>query len=125
MGPVESRTRSVLADGAKLFSFPGMASFTMQYEQEYLVLLLGEKPYPTRLKWSCLEGIPDLLGGRGWVKIGAVKNIGEPDTLHGYLTKCVKRMTAGYVAAILQKTGIVQASPGRPAQVRLNDDWDQ
>jgi hypothetical protein len=85
-----------------------------------IVLLLGEQEAWTPLSWECLEGIPLFLAGRDWVEIGTRFET-RPDlsTLDGYLKRCLKRATAGWVAAVLERAGVVEIDRGRPARVRL------
>ena len=88
-----------------------------------VVLLLGVGQARTRLSWSCLEGIPDFLRGRGWVPVGSVYDTaGSPGTLDGYLKGCVRRATAGWVAVLLEAADLVELDRGRPTQVRLAAD---
>jgi hypothetical protein len=85
-----------------------------------IVLLLGPKRAWTPLSWDCLEGIPGILHGRGWVRIGANRDVnGNPGTLDAYLKGCLKRQTADYVAVVLERAGIVELDRDAPARVRL------
>jgi hypothetical protein len=85
------------------------------------VLLLGVQRAWTPIRWSCLEGVPEFLRGRGWVPIGSVFAIeGSDDTLDGYLKTCLKRATAGWVAVVLERAGVVDIDRERPARVRLS-----
>jgi len=87
-----------------------------------LVLLLGKGRHRTRLSWRCLEGIPELLAGREWVKVGGTFSVeGEPDTLDGYLKGFVGVSTSRWVARVLEEAGIVEVDVGRPLRVRLSD----
>jgi hypothetical protein len=61
-----------------------------------------------------------FLGGKGWVEIGSRYEVGgKVGTLDGYLKRCVKRATAGWVAALLEAAGLVEVVRSRPAKVRL------
>lgn len=85
-----------------------------------LVLLFGPKETRTALTWSCLEGIPDFLRGRGWVRVGANRDVhGDHSALDGYLKGCIKRQTADYVAVVLERAGLVELDRERPARVGL------
>jgi len=89
-------------------------------DPQHLVLLLGRNEVWTPISWTCLEGVPDFLRGRGWVVIGSkYVTSGDPDTLDGYLKDFIKRATAGWVAAVLEHAGVVEIDRGRPARVRL------
>jgi hypothetical protein len=85
-----------------------------------IVLLLGAKAAWTRLPWSCIEGIGPCLAPRGWVPIGSkYETTAEAGTLDGYLNGYMKRATAGWVAVVLERAGVVEIDRGRPARVRL------
>jgi len=120
-GTVEHAVRQAVVEG-QTFHTPARGSeFSVaRLSPEHLVLLLGKKEAWTPISWKCLEGIPDFLRGRGWVVIGSVYDTyADPDTLDGYLKGCVKRATAGWVAAVLEHAGVVQIDRGRPARVQL------
>ena len=128
MGPVETRIRRHVTAGMVLRSIPGKAPFIVEeLATDSLILLLGDKLARTLLTWSCLERIPDFLSGKDPVRIGSTKNTRSlPGTLHWYLTvNCIKRMTAGYVAAILEKTGIIEDLHKTSASIKLKGDWNQ
>lgn len=84
------------------------------------MLPLGEKEARTPLTWECLEGIVPFLAHRSWVDIGSVyATQADPDTLDGYLKSFVKRATAGWVASVLERAGIIEIDRRRPARVRI------
>jgi hypothetical protein len=86
-----------------------------------MVLLLGQKRTWTPLSWECMEGVPKFLRNRGWVRVGANRDVrGNPGTLDGYLKNCLKRQTADYVAVVLERAGIVELDRELPAHVRLS-----
>lgn len=121
MRPVESAIRASLHPPADLRTPAQGARFTFQeMNTDGIVLLLGAKRAHTALDWECLEGIPDYLRGKGWMKIGTKFEVnGEAHTLDIYLKACIKRATAGWVAALLEAAGIVEISRNRPAELRL------
>lgn len=85
-----------------------------------IVLLLGAKEAWTPLPWSCIEGIGSFLAARGWVPIGSkYETTAEAGTLDGYLKGYMKRATAGWVAAVLERADVVEIDRSRPARVRL------
>jgi len=50
----------------------GRGTFAVaRYTTEGLVLPLGKKEAWTPLPWQAIEGIPELLRGRGWVLVGS------------------------------------------------------
>src|SRR5437764_15448246 len=119
-GAVEHAVRANLREGEHLRTPAKGASFTVAgLEHEALVLLLGKKKASTPIRWSCLEGVPDFLRGRGWVPIGSVFDTsGEPGTLDSYLKTCLKRATAGWVAVVLERAGVLDIDRTGPARVR-------
>jgi len=94
-----------------------------QLAEEGLSLLFGSKKTRTLLTWRCLEGIPAYLRGRGWVLVGANRDVNSEYGLDGYLKGWIKRQTANYVAVVLERAGIVELNRERPAQIRLTDQW--
>lgn len=120
-GPIETAIRQHVSPGTRLPTPTGRAMFVVhELRQQGLVLLLGEKEAWTPLSWECLEGIGEFLRGRGWVRVGAIRDVqGDPTTLDGYLKKCIKRQTADYVAVVLERAGLVELDRERPARVRL------
>jgi hypothetical protein len=86
-----------------------------------IILELGEKRTPTLFSWPCMEGIVSFLTEHGRVPInGSGKSTSVvPGTLDGYLKAHVNRLTAGWVAALLEKSGVVVIDRNRRAYVRL------
>jgi hypothetical protein len=103
----------------------GRGSFTVaRYTSDGLVLLLGEKQAWTPLPWAALDSVPDLLRGRGWVPIGGTyRTDATPGTLDAHLKTYLQRATGGWVAVVLETAGVVRIDRGRPASVRLTDEW--
>ncbi|MHC4406564.1 MAG: hypothetical protein ACYTG0_43620 [Planctomycetota bacterium] len=94
-------------------------------DEEALVLLLAGR-HRTRIPWKCIEGIPAFLAGRGSLPIGSVFSLdSDPDTLDGYLKRFVNRATAGWVAAVLKKAGIIEIDKAPPASVRLRRGFER
>lgn len=122
MGPVESAIRKNLRSSDRLGTPATGAPFEIaQIDSKGIVLLLGKQAAWTPIRWTCLEGIPEFLRGRGWTKIGSVYDTSaDPTTLDGYMKHCIKRATAGWVAAVLEVAGVVEIDRGRPAKVRLS-----
>ena len=85
-----------------------------------LVLLLGKGRWETRIPWEALEGIPDLLRGRGWVRTtGSFAPESDPRSLSGYLKQFVHRETANWVAVVLDKSDVIELDRSRPLSARL------
>src|SRR5437870_3968191 len=120
-GPVERAVRGAVGAGQRRATPVRAAAFIVEsIDGEGVVLGLGAGTWRTRLSWSCLEGVVPFLAGKGWVEIGSRYEVeGKVGTLDGYLKRCVKRATAGWVAALLETAGLVEASRSRPAKVRL------
>ncbi len=118
---IERAVRAHITAGQRLHTPARRAPFSVaRVDADGVVLLLGAKQAWTRLRWDCLEGVAGFLRGRGWVSIGGVFSVdGAPDTLDGYLKRCVKRATAGWVAAMLAAADVVEIDPAPPARVRL------
>lgn len=121
MGPVERAVKMAVHMGDKLHTPAQGAEFEVaKIDRKGIVLLLGKKQAWTPLKWDCLEGIPGFLKGRGWVEIGSkFDTSADPQTLDGYLKRCIKRATAGWVAVILERAGVVEIDRSRPIKVRV------
>jgi hypothetical protein len=120
-GPVEKAVRSAIREGERLPTPTGRAEFVVEViNGRGVVLLFGQKRTPTPIGWDCLEGAAEFLRGRGWIPIGANRVLsGNPGTLDEYMKAHVQRQTANYVAALLERAGVVELSRGWPAQVRL------
>jgi len=119
---VEAAIRSSVRAGEVLPTPTGTATFVVdQLDAEGLSLLFGPQKTRTLLTWPCLEGISGHLRGRGWVVVGANRDVDSDYGLDGYLKRWIKRQTANYVAVVLERAGILELDRERPAQVRLTD----
>ncbi len=121
MGPIETAIRNTCAEGSRLSTPSGRGEFSIaQIDAHGIVLLLGVKEARTSLSWSCIEGVRPFLAGRSWVPIGSrYETVADRRTLDGYLKGCIKRATAGWVAALLERAGIIEIDRQPPARVRL------
>lgn len=124
-GPVENAVRASVPPGELLATPTGRGRFTVKrYTTEGLVLLLGEKEAWTPLPWRALEGVPDFLRGRGWGAVGSLYSAdSRPGSLDEYMKSFLKRATAGWVAIVLEKAGVVAINRSRPARVKLRSGW--
>jgi hypothetical protein len=121
-GPVEKAIRTAIHPGQTLETPSQSKPFTVEtIDSNGVVLLLGEGQWQTRLTWECLEGIvPYLREHGGKVDIGSQHTVkGRPGTLDAYLKGCIKRTTAGWVAVVLERAGVVQVIRSRPPGVLL------
>jgi hypothetical protein len=88
------------------------------------VLLLGAKEAWTPLPWHAMEGVPDFLRGRGWVAIGSLYSTdSQPGSMDEYMKFYLKRATAGWVAVVLERAGVLVINRSRPARVKLRSGW--
>ena len=91
-----------------------------------IVMLLGDGETYVRLSWKCLEGIPDFLLGRGWVRVGGSKRkSGEVGTLDEYLKRnCTTTLVSRWLVVVLTRAGVVDVREERPLRVRLRPEFD-
>jgi len=95
-----------------------------RYTSEGLVLLLGAKEAWTPLPWRAMEGVPDFLRDRDWVAIGGQYSVdSQSGTLDEYLKSFLKRATAGWVAVVLERAGVLTIDRSQPARVKLSAGW--
>jgi hypothetical protein len=124
-GKVEDAVRTAVAPGEAMATPSGRGQFRIaRYTDGALVLLLGENEAWTPLPWPALEEIPDFLRGRDWVRIGSEYSTGgHPGSLDEHLKRYTKTATAGWVAVVLEKAGVVTIDRSRPARIRLRPGW--
>jgi hypothetical protein len=121
---VEDAIRSSIQPGEVLPTPTGTATFVVdQLDTDGLSLLFGPKKTRTTVSWRCLEGIPAYLRGRGWVAVGANRDLDNDRGLDGYLKRWIKRQTANYVAVVLERAGVLDLDRQRPARIRLSNQW--
>ncbi len=120
MGPVEQAVRAAFPSGrANLETLSHGAPFIVTTDSKGIRVLLGKKHTPSRLSWSCLEGIPGHLQGQGWMLAGGMNDVrGEPGTLDEHLKNCIKTNTSRWVVRVLRDAGVVEARI-EPVEVRL------
>ena len=124
-GSVENAVHGAVSPGDLLATPSGRAQFTVaEYTARGIVLLLGEKQARTPLPWRALEQVPDFLRGRGWVPIGSSYSTdGTPGSLDAYLKTFLKTATAGWIAVVLEKAGVITVDRTRPARIKLRPGW--
>jgi hypothetical protein len=124
-GRVENAVRKSVSPGELLPTPTGRGRFKVErYTPEELVLLLGTKEAWTPLPWRAMEGVPNLLRGRDWVPIGSLYSTdSQPGSLDEYLKSFLKRATAGWVAVVLERAGVLAIDRSRPARVKLRSGW--
>lgn len=121
MGHVEDAIRRSVSPGTRLAT-PGQSKpfEVADVNVDGIVLLLGKGQWRTLVPWEALEGIPDLLRGRGWVRTtGTFAASDDATSLSGYVKQFVYRETANWVAVVLESAGVVQLDRTRPVRARL------
>ena len=124
-GRAEDAIRAAVTPGDVLATAPTRGHFTIGHRTpDALILPPGEKEARTPLPRRALEEIPDFLHGRDWVLIGSVYSTGSaqgsPDK---HLKRHLKRATAGWVAAVLEKAAVITIDRSRPAHIRPRPGW--
>ncbi len=121
MGPVEQAVRQAVREGDELGTPAQSQPFRVgRISAVGIILELGQERTPTFFEWRCLEGVRSFVSQNGRVRIngsGKSQTI-VPGTLDGYLKQYVNRLTAGWVAALLEKAGVLEIERTRPAYVR-------
>ena len=123
---VEQAVLSSMRQGTVLPTPTGKAQFEVDgLDSRGVTLLFGPKRTPTFFSWACLEGVVDYVKDRGWMPVGANRDVdGNPDSLDWYLKQHVPRQTANYVAVLLARVGVLDLDIARPARVRLSPRWN-
>jgi hypothetical protein len=124
-GRVEAAIRASVAPGEPLTTPTGRGRFSVaRYTSDGLVLLLGMQEAWTPLPWRAMEEVPDVLRGRSWVPIGMSYSVDAIEgTLDAHLKRFTARATAGWVAVVLERAGVIEIDRARPARVKLSPDW--
>jgi hypothetical protein len=121
VGPFEKAIRNAVREGDVLAT-PGQSKpFRIgKLSAEGIILELGAKLTPTFFSWVCIEGVLPLLQKHGRIRINGSGKSQEivQGTLDGYLKIHVNRLTAGWVAALLEKAGAAVIERSRPAHLR-------
>src|ERR1039458_6196478 len=122
---VEEAVGAAVSAGDRLSTPSGRGHFTVaRYTAVVLGLLLGEKEAWTPLPWCALEQVPDFLRGRGWVLIGSVYSMDpQQGSLDEHLKRFLKRATAGWVAVVLERAGVITIDRSRPARLHTRPRW--
>jgi hypothetical protein len=125
MGPIEQAVRCAVREGDSLSTPTQSEPFRVgRISTEGIVLHLGQKQTATFFGWSCLEGVlPNLEQGPIRINGSGKSQLIVEHTLDGYLKQHVNRLTAGWVAALLERAGVVAIDRTRSATVRVATDW--
>jgi hypothetical protein len=126
MGPVEDAIRMKFPTRrADLETLSNGAPFSVTWDGKGIIVYLGKQRTPSRLSWSCLEGVPRHLRGQGWMLAGGLNRVtGEPGTLDEHLKKCVKVNTSRWVARVLRDAGVLEIRLD-PVEVRLTTRFER
>ena len=122
MGPFERAIRSSVREGDWLANPSQSKPFRIgRLSAEGIILELGARRTPTFFAWECIEGILPLLNMHSRLPINGSGKSQEivAGTLDGYLKSHVNRLTAGWVAALLEKAGVAAIERSRPAHLRV------
>ncbi len=84
---VEIAVRAAVKQGDVLPTPTGSAEFIVgSVDLRGVTLLFGPKRTRTFFSWHVLEGVQDYLEGRGWIPVGANRDVGgNAGTLDCYL----------------------------------------
>jgi hypothetical protein len=118
-GPVEAAIRRSVAPGERLTTLSEHAPFIVaELGDVALVLLFGAKRTRSTFPWAVLEALGDRLRGRGWVPVGqSYRTVAEEGTVDGFLKQHIRRATANWVVAVLDRARLVEVDT-RPLSVR-------
>jgi hypothetical protein len=121
MGPAETAIRRAVCEGDRLATPTYSEPFWVgRISTEGIILELGKRRTPSFFTWDCLEGALLFLEKQRRVRInGSGKSTRiVPGTLDGYLKGHINRVTAGWVAVLLEKSGVAIIERSHPAFVR-------
>jgi hypothetical protein len=121
VGPVQLAIRNAVRTGTVLTTpSQGKPFWLGTMSAAGIAIELGAKRTPTFFTWECLEGVVPYLRQEGCVRINGSGKSQEivAGTLDGYLKQHVNRLTAGWIAALLEKAGVVEIDRSPPACVR-------
>jgi hypothetical protein len=123
-GSVEDAVRQAAPPRDLLATPSGRGQFAVaEYTAHGIVLLPGAKQARTPMPWQALEQVPDFLRGRGWVLIGSIYSTdGAPGSPDGNLKTFLMRATAGWIAVVLEKAGVITLHTP-PARTKLRPGW--
>jgi hypothetical protein len=123
---VEGAIRRHLADGEILRTPCRRASFRVQRLcPEGIEVLIGPKLRQRTLKWAWLEGTAQFLylNDRVSLNMCAQSVADRRESLCEYLRRHCLESTAGWLAALLERAGVVEISRPRPTTVRLTEQF--
>jgi len=121
----QRQIRAAVTPGDVHATPPAREHFTIGHRApDALVLPPGEKEARTPLPRRAPEEIPDLLHGRDWMLIGSAYSTDSAQgSLDKHLKRYLRRATAGWVAAVLEKAAVITIDRSRPAHIRLRPGW--
>ena len=90
-----------------------------QITTDAIVLLFGAKRTRTRIPWTLLDEVMAAVPGERWMPVGAMhSSSSEAGTLEALLKPSLKRSTANYVAALLEKAGLLELDRSGTHRIR-------
>ncbi|MDA0300908.1 MAG: hypothetical protein O2822_00105 [Chloroflexi bacterium] len=119
MSTQEAISRSV-QPGARIPTPSGRSAFEVaQITADAVVLLFGPKRTPTRIPWKLLDEVVAAVPSDRWIPVGAMhSSSSEGGTLEALLKPSLKRSTASYVAALLEKAGLLELDRSGAHRIR-------
>lgn len=83
-------------------------------------VVVGKGKWPIKIPWACFERIEKELSGKGWARIGGLRNDVQEGSLDSFIQQYTGGLLAGsYVAPILEHCGVAEIDRGRPNRIRL------
>ena len=121
------RVTSSVRDGVRYKTPSGSASFEIFHiDTNKVVIKIGRKGTLVTIPTQCFEDAPNYLRGKGWVKMYADQGRRREETFDDFVKKYVSRYkAASYIAAILEKSGIVKIDSQPPRRITLTQNQQQ
>jgi len=115
------RITSSVRDGVRYKTPSGSASFEIFHiDTNKVVIKIGKKGTQVTIPTQCFEDAPNYLRGKGWVKMYGDQGRRQEDTFDDFVKQYVSRhKAASYIAAILEKSGIVKIDSQPPRALKL------
>jgi len=118
---VMKRIAELIPVGSRLNTPSGSSEFEItELSSKRIIVTVGERNTRIAIPGSCFENSVAFLKGKDWVRIGAIHSFSYPGSFDAYIKDFTKGVSAAsYVSPILEKAGIVQINPIRPAKIKL------
>jgi len=102
------------------------ATFEVESTDDPVTFRVGRTKGRMRVPKSCLNGIPDFLRGKGWVRSGSRHEEAIEGTLEDYLDRHKGKRGgsfASYVVPVLQEAGVIELQYGKHLEVKLSENF--